>query len=145
MKRIRTKPDIRSAHNTTLRNGGIARYKLTRVEIKTFAFPAGLTSLSMDNAVLGPIPKRLLFTMVKKTDFLGSLDTNPYNFRHYNLSSFVMFVNGKQVPNEGLSFDMSRAKSSVMRYRTLFDGSGIHHSNTGLQITHDIYISGFFM
>ena len=32
-----------------------------------------------------------------------------------------------------------------MGYRTLFEGSGIHYSNTGLQITHDIYINGFFM
>ena len=89
-----------------MKEGGIARYNLTRHELKTFAFPAGLASLSMDNAVLGPIPKRLLFTIAKNTDFLGSLDTNPFNFRHYNLSSFVMFVNGKQVPNEGLSLGM---------------------------------------
>ena len=32
-----------------------------------------------------------------------------------------------------------------MGYRTLFEVSGIHHSNTGLQITHDMYINGFFM
>jgi len=27
----------------------------------------------------------------------------------------------------------------------LFEGIGIHHSNSGLQITHDMYINGFFM
>jgi hypothetical protein len=30
-----------------------------------------------------------------------------------------------------------------MGYRTLFEGSGIHHSNTGLQIAH-MYINGYF-
>jgi hypothetical protein len=30
-------------------------------------------------------------------------------------------------------------------YRTIFEGSGIHHENTGLQITHDMYINGYFM
>ena len=30
-------------------------------------------------------------------------------------------------------------------YRTLFEGSGIHHSNAGLQITHDMFIAGYFM
>jgi hypothetical protein len=49
------------------------------------------------------------------------------------------------VPSEGLSLDMDHEKTSVMGYRTLFEGSGIHHSNTGLQITHDMYINGFFM
>jgi hypothetical protein len=32
-----------------------------------------------------------------------------------------------------------------MGYRTLFEGWGIHHSNAGLQITHDMYIAGYFM
>jgi len=32
-----------------------------------------------------------------------------------------------------------------MGYRTLFEGSGIHHSNSGLQITHDMYINDYFM
>ena len=40
---------------------------------------------------------------------------------------------------------MGHEKMSVRGYATLFQGSGIHHSNTGLQITHDMYINGFFM
>ena len=83
--------------------------------------------------------------MVKNADFLGSVTTNPYNFRHYDLSSFALNVNGKQIPAEGLSLGMDHEKTSVMGYRTLFEGSGIHHSNSGLQITHDMYIAGFFM
>jgi len=81
VKRIRANPVLLSAHNTTLKEGGIARYNLTIIELKTFTFLSGLKSLSIDNAVLGPIPKRLLFTMARNTDFPGSLDTNPYNFR----------------------------------------------------------------
>jgi hypothetical protein len=34
---------------------------------------------------------------------------------------------------------------TVMEYRTLFEASGIWHSNAGLQITHDMFIAGFFM
>ena len=40
---------------------------------------------------------------------------------------------------------MGHAKTSVRGYATLFKGSGIHHSNSGLQIIHDMYINGFFM
>jgi len=40
---------------------------------------------------------------------------------------------------------MDHENTSVMGYRTLFDGSGIHHSNAGLQVTHDMYLAGFFM
>ena len=50
--------------------------------------------------------------MVKNTDFLGSRDSNPYNLRHYDLTSFTMYVKGRQIPSESLSLDMSREKRS---------------------------------
>jgi len=81
-----------------------------------------------------PIPKRLLFTIIKNTDFNGSVDTNPYKFRHYDISEFSLYVNGTRVPSDGLSLDMDHEKTSVMGCKTLFEGSGFHHSNTGLQI-----------
>ena len=127
-----------------MEKGFLARYIFTRVELKSFTFSSGSKYLSIDNAVLGPIPKRLLFTMVKNSDFNGSLDTNPFTFRHYNINCFTLYVNGKQVPNEGLTLGLDHEKTSVMGYKSLIEGSGIHHSNAGLQITH-MYISGYFM
>ena len=32
-----------------------------------------------------------------------------------------------------------------MAYKTLFEGTGIRHSNAGLQISHAKYVSGYFM
>ena len=142
---VKTEPTIPLAHNVTLGKGPLARYNLTIVELKTFTFSSGAQSLSIENAVLGRVPKRLLFTMVKDTDFLDSINTNPYFFRHYDLSYFTQNVNGKQIPTEGLALNMVHEKTSVMGYRTLFEASGIHHSNSGLQITHDMYINGYFM
>jgi len=145
INRVRPSPSLLLAHNSALGKGALARYNLTRVELKSFTFYSGAQSLSIEYAVLGTIPKRLLFTMVKNTEFPGSVTNNPYHFRHYDLSSFALNVNGRQVPTEGLSLGMDHEKTSVMGYRTLFEGSGIHHSNLGLQITHDMYISGYFM
>ena len=77
VRRITPNPAILLAHTATLKNGrSLARYNLTRVELKTFTFAAGSKSLSIDNGILGPIPKPLLFTMVKNTDFNCSLDSN---------------------------------------------------------------------
>ena len=52
----------------------------------------------MNNAVLGQLPKRLIITMVKNTDFLGTMSSNPYNFRHYDVTHFAMYITLKQVP-----------------------------------------------
>jgi len=80
----RVKPDTVAplAHIATLNTGALERYNMTRVELKTLTFSAGSKSLSIDNAVLGRVPKRLLFTTVKNADFIGTIDTNPYKFRH---------------------------------------------------------------
>jgi len=76
---------------------------MTRVELKPFTFSARSKSLSIDNAVFGPVLKRLPFTMVKNAVFIGSMDTNPYKFRHYRISDFSLFVKGKHFRNDGLS------------------------------------------
>jgi hypothetical protein len=71
-----------------LSQGALARYNITRVDLKTFTFSAGSNSRFIDNSVLGPLPKGMLFTILKNADFSGSVDTNPYKFRHYDISEF---------------------------------------------------------
>jgi hypothetical protein len=101
--------------------------------------------LSTDNAVIGQLSKRPLYTVINKKDFLGSLDTNPYYFRHYDLSHFTLFYNGKPIHSEGLPMNMDHEKTSVLAYNTLFEGLDIRHSNAGLQLTHDMLIAGYCM
>jgi len=83
--------------------------------------------------------------VVKNADFTGTMDTNPYKFQHYDISDFSLFLNGKQSPYVGLSLGMDHENISVMGYWTLFEGSGIHHYNAGHQITHDMFVNGYFM
>jgi hypothetical protein len=78
VRHITPNPAILHAHNTTLEDGGIAKYHVTRVDIMTFTFASGSTFLSIYNAVLGTLPK-CLFTLVKNKDYLCTLDSNPYN------------------------------------------------------------------
>ena len=145
VKRIRPNPKIPLAHNVVLSKGSVARYNMTRVEIKSFTFSSGSQSLSIDNVVLHPIPNRLIHND-KDKDFLGSMDTNPYFFSNYDLQNFALYVNGKQIPGGGdLSLEKSIEKKAVMAYRTLCERSGIHHPNSELQITPEMNIKGYFM
>jgi len=65
VRRVRPNAAMLLAQNSILSKGILAPYILTRVEIKTFTF----------SAVLGHIPKLVLFTMVKNIDYFGSLDS----------------------------------------------------------------------
>ena len=40
---------------------------------------------------------------------------------------------------------MGHEKTSVLAYNTLFEGSGIRHSTAGLQLTHEMFIAGYFI
>jgi hypothetical protein len=144
VKRIKENTQISLAYVKTLKTN-LARYNMTRVELKNFTFSSGPQSLSIDQAVTGRLPKRLLFTMINNKDFLGTLNTNPYNFQHFGLRIFTMFVNGKQILSETLTIDPGHEKTTTMAYKTLFESSRIHHSISGLQITHAFYINGYFM
>jgi len=127
VRRIRPSPKISHAHTEALRKGCIARYNLTRVELKTFTYAGGPQAISINNAVLGALPKRLIFNIVKNTDFLGSRKSNTYNLRHYDLTNINMYANGRQIPSESLSLNMGHEKTSVKGYATLSEGIGIHH------------------
>jgi hypothetical protein len=106
-------------------------------------FGKGSKSLTLDNAKIGRTPKLIVFTMIKDSFFLGSKYSNPFNLRHYNIMYLSFTVNGRQFPNVVLKFDMSHEKTSVMRYETLFSGSGNRLADSGLQVTHGMYIKGY--
>jgi hypothetical protein len=84
VRRVQPNPAILEAQEKALEKRDLVRDNMTRVHLKTFTFSAGPKSRSIDNAVLGPLPKRLLFTMINNTDCNGSVDTNPYKFRLYD-------------------------------------------------------------
>jgi hypothetical protein len=111
--------------------------------MQTFTFSSKTQSLSIQNAFIGRILKMLPFTMLANNDFLGTVKTNPYKFQHFGMRTFAMYVSGKQLRSESLSLDTGH-KTQVLGYKTLFESSSIHLSNSGLQIIH-VYISGYFM
>ena len=126
VKSVRPNPAYLVAHNTALQAGAIAKYKLTRVELKTFTSSNGSQSLCIDNAILGAIPKRLLFAMIDKKDFLGSLDTNLFEIHHYDMDYFSLYVNGKQIPS-GSTYGREPRKDVCHGTQDFFEGSGVRH------------------
>ena len=57
--------------------------------------------------------------MVDNSYFLGAVNTNPYKFQDFAIRTYAMFLNGRQVPNETLTFDTGHEKTSVMSYKTI--------------------------
>ena len=73
VRRVQPNPVILEAQETALESGAFGRYNMTSVDLKTFTFSAVSKSRSINNSVLGLLPKRLLFTMIKNSDFKVSV------------------------------------------------------------------------
>ena len=56
VRRVQPNPVILSAQETALESGALARYNITRVDLKKFTFSAGSKSRSIDKVVMVPSP-----------------------------------------------------------------------------------------
>jgi hypothetical protein len=139
------KPPLLLAHANVLGMKKKAHYPITHTQIKTFTSGPGTQQVSIDNAFLGPVPERLLIAFVKNTAFVGSANTNPFQFHHYDMAYFVLYVNGVQYPAEALTMDCSSSFGVTRAYETLFSSTGIHHDDRGHMITMDMFTKGFFI
>jgi len=54
------------------------KYPLTRVEVKTFTIHAGLAEESLDNVILGQLPKRIIVGFVDNKAFNDDRKLNPF-------------------------------------------------------------------
>lgn len=74
--------------------------------------------------------------------FNGSLDTNPYNFRHFNYSQLQFFVDSVGVPSKPYVCDFAN-NEYIRAYHSLFEGCNINHSDTGNNINRSGYPNGY--
>ena len=88
--------------------------------IKTFAASSGPQQVSIDNALLGPFPERILIALVKNTTFVGSASTNPFHFLHYNITINLLHVNGVHHPPEPLTMNCSSPFGAMKQLLLLY-------------------------
>ena len=100
-----------------------AVYPINRVDIKTYSVAAGLTSLNWDNTFQGQIPNRIFIGMVDNVSFTGQYDKNPYNFKHYNISSIAIYVNGESLPASPIKCNFNN-NYYLNGYLSLFAATG---------------------
>jgi hypothetical protein len=83
--------------------------------------------------------------LFKNTAFDGSPSTNPFHFRHYDMTNLVLYENGVQHPAKPLSMDCSTPVGATRAYETLFSSTGIHHDNRAHMITLEMFTKGFYV
>jgi hypothetical protein len=122
-----------------------AHYPITHSQINTFTACSGAQHISIDNAFTGPITERLLIALVKNSSFVGPASSNPFEFKNYDMTQFVLYVNGVQYPAQPLTMNCSSTLGVTRAYETFFSSTGIHHDDRGHMITQEIFTKGYFI
>ena len=75
----------------------IAKYPIIRVEVKPITMHSGIQE-TLDNVILGQLPKRIIVGFVENKDFNGDENLNPFNFKNVNINYLCLYIDGVQVP-----------------------------------------------
>ncbi|XP_018407679.1 PREDICTED: uncharacterized protein F54H12.2-like [Cyphomyrmex costatus] len=142
VRRSKISPGMLLAHAKALAKT-TAKYPLTRVEVKSISIHSGIYGETLDNVILGQIPKRLIIGFVDNRAFNGNRMLNPFNFHHYKINFLSLYVDGTQIPSKPLQPDFTKEKLYMEAYHTLFSGTGIHFLNEGNAISRKNYPNGY--
>ena len=141
VRRVKISPGVLLAHAKAL-SKSTAKYPLTRVEVKVLTLTSGTNGQTLDNIILGQLPKRIIIGFVENKAYNGNRFLNPFNFKNLNINFLCLYVDGNQIPSKALLPDF-KGKMYVDCYHSLFSGCGIHFLNDGNAISRTDYPNGY--
>lgn len=122
-----------------------AKYFIPRVQLKTFTYAQGPRNIEIRNFANGrDLPTRLLICMVDNNAFNGQKALNPFNFKHYNMSSADILVNGKTVLAKPMSMNMA-TNEYLQAYWNTMSSLGYNFKDDGCGITRNEFNEGYFL
>ena len=143
IRKVKINPGVLLSHATILAKT-TAKYPITRVQIKSFTINSGVSGETIDNIILGALPKRIIIGFMDNKAFNGNRKLNPFNFQHFDLNYLSLYVDNQQFPSKALqpNFDVNNS-NYIDSYLNLFSGSGIHYLNEGNTIDRKTYPLGY--
>ena len=138
MRKVQLTSSVRLAHEKVLAKAN-AKYPISRVLTNVYSIPEGTRNLVRDDLFHGQIPSRIVVGMVKADAFNGTPSGNPYNFKHFDISSINFLVNDDAVAPMNVDFTKNQFASA---YANLFHACHMFSNDWGNDISIDDFKSG---
>ena len=119
-----------------------AIYPVNGVVVDYIPMKTNDKELRKDELFHGAVPKYLIMAIVGKTAFHGDYAKNPYNFKHYNLSSLCLKKDREIFPYETFSPDL-KGKNCLREYISLYQRNGLLGKDADLPITYEEFLNGY--
>ena len=141
LRKIIPHENILVAHNQLL-NKHNAVYDYQRLVFRHFNIPTGNTNFVLENIYQGYLPSRLFCMMVDTNHFQGTLTSNPFYFKHNNLSHLSLFVDSTPLLDQ--KFNFTNGAKYIEAFSNLYFHSGFSAPTEGdIEITRDQFQAGF--
>ena len=114
-------------------------YKASK--LRHFTIPSGVGSYTVSNVATGILPKSVIFTMISSNAMNLHPAYTPYNFQHFNLTSFNVKKNGQNVFPKAIECNFEDGDYMDL-YRHLYDSLGVKHGNHSFGLTIDHFKTG---
>ena len=111
--RKRVSSRIMEIHRSLLESNNSFKFATNDAFVKTIQIPQGMTSVTSDNVIMGPIPKIIVIGCVKSSAMTGRLTESPMNFAHNNLKQVSLMWAADTVENRSISLNFKTATNTA--------------------------------
>lgn len=124
-RRVRVKDEVINGHTVGLKARN-AKYHINHVDITSFTINSGVSNYIKDQLYASQTPKMLIVGLLDHVAFNGSINTNPFNFQHFNLDKIGLYRDGELVPGQVFTPDFPkdmylRSYAALMRVLNYFN------------------------
>lgn len=141
VRKVRLSPSVLLAHAKTLETA-TAKYPIKRVVCKSFTVPQGVLDVNQEKLFSGQLPTRLVVGLVYNDAFNGSLNRNPFNFAHNNVSEIGVYLDGQGQLIQPVKTNYGTGEY-VQAYFRLFTGTNKINRDEGNDILFDEFPNGY--
>ena len=96
---------------------------LDRVKVQSVSIAKGLSSFTHDSAFTGILPSSLVVGLLDNDAYTGHFQKSPFNFKHFNLSSIQLTINGRALPSVPIICDFPN-NDYIKSFQSLYDVTG---------------------
>ena len=107
-------------------------YDVKRSEIQTYVIQGGLQKLQTAPLTTGPLPYRVIIFLMEQARYVGTYDSPPYTFSHFDINKISLLNNGHNIEREHeIEFEKGKDfnSNSVKLYYKLHQYLGQNFNN----------------
>lgn len=129
----------------TLASGKNAIYEYKRGDIYTQTLPANISTLNIPNFYSGPKPSLVLLCFVENAAYVGDRTKNPFEFKHFDLTSFNFLINSTAKPVNPYKIKITDDEKCYSQiFNKVYESIGLNQSSNSVAVNRSNFASSMF-